>query len=523
MPGANRQSTARELKVLRLLFDVSQILDRSLDLRDTLDPVLKSIAHHMGMMRGTLTLVDEERSKIIIEAAFGLSTSQLQRGVYKVGEGITGKVVETGKPAVVPKISEAPLFLNRTGARKALRKKDISFICVPIVLGNEVIGTLSADQLFAPQISFEEDVKLLSTIASMVASAAKLRQRALEERALLLEDNARLQDELKTKFRPSNIICKSKTMQQVYDQIGTVSRGETTVLVRGESGVGKELVARAIHYNSKRASRPFVKVNCAALSQSLLESELFGHEQGSFTGATRQRKGRFELAHSGTIFLDEIGDFPLPTQVLLLRILQEREFERVGGTDTIKTDVRIVAATNRNLEELIKAGLFREDLYYRLNVFPLFVPPLRKRRTDIPLLADFFAERYASACHKNISRISTPAIDMLMSYHWPGNVRELENCIERAVLVTGDEVIHGHHLPPTLQTADATGTLQAGTLQATLDNVEREMIIEALKDSQGNMSKAATKLGITERIMGLRVKKHNVHTRRYKITDSPAG
>jgi Nif-specific regulatory protein len=309
---------------------------------------------------------------------------------------------------------------------------------------------------------------------------------------------------------------KSKAMQQVYDQIGAVTRGETTVLIRGESGVGKELVAQAIHYNSPRASRPFVKVNCAALSPSLLESELFGHEKGAFTGATRQRKGRFEMAHSGTIFLDEIGDFPLATQILLLRVIQEREFERVGGTETIKTDVRIVAATNRNLEEHIKQGLFREDLYYRLNVFPIFVPSLRKRRTDIPLLADFFTERYARACHKNIARISTPAIDMLMSYHWPGNVRELENCIERAVLMTDDDVIHSHHLPPTLQTADTTGTLHAGTLQATLDNVERELIVEALKANNGNMTKAATELGITERIMGLRVKKHSIQVRQYK-------
>jgi Nif-specific regulatory protein len=516
MPSNHRQSTARELKVLRLLFEISQTLDRSLDLRDTLDPVLKAIAGHMGMMRGTITLVNQEDSRITIEAAYGLSRSELQRGIYHIGEGITGKVVESGKPAVVPRISEAPLFLNRTGARKKLRKKDISFICVPIILGNEVLGTLSADQLFAPQIALEEDVQLLSTIASMVASSAKLRQKANEEHQRLLKDNVRLQDALKKKFRPSNIIGKSKAMQQVYDQIGAVTKGETTVLIRGESGVGKELVAQAIHYNSPRASRPFVKVNCAALSPSLLESELFGHEKGAFTGATRQRKGRFEMAHSGTIFLDEIGDFPLATQILLLRVIQEREFERVGGTETIKTDVRIVAATNRNLEEQMKQGLFREDLYYRLNVFPIFVPSLQKRRTDIPLLADFFTERYGRTCHKNISRISTPAIDMLMSYHWPGNVRELENCIERAVLMTDDDVIHSHHLPPTLQTADATGTLHAGTLQATLDNVERELIVEALKANNGNMTKAAIELGITERIMGLRVKKHNIKVRQYK-------
>ncbi|MBT6490403.1 MAG: sigma-54-dependent Fis family transcriptional regulator, partial [Deltaproteobacteria bacterium] len=324
------------------------------------------------------------------------------------------------------------------------------------------------------------------------------------------------QDALKNKFRPSNIIGNSKPMRQVYDEISKVCKAEATVLIRGESGVGKELVAQAVHYNSDRASRPFVKVNCAALSPTLLESELFGHEQGSFTGATRQRIGRFEAANSGTIFLDEIGDFPMSTQVMLLRFLQEKEFERVGGSKTIKADVRIIAATNRNLEELIANGEFREDLYYRLNVFPIYVPPLRERLTDISLLADFFSERYAKVCNKTISRISTPAIDMLTSYHWPGNVRELENSIERAVLLSDDGVIHGHHLPPTLQTAEATGTQNPRTLQEALDNVEREMLVESLKLHRGNMRKAAKDLGITERIMGLRVRKHRINARRFR-------
>jgi Nif-specific regulatory protein len=304
----------------------------------------------------------------------------------------------------------------------------------------------------------------------------------------------------------------------VYDLIARVSKSDTTVLIHGESGTGKELVAHAIHYNSLRAAKPFIKVNCAALPEGVLESELFGHEKGAFTGAVSQRKGRFELAHGGTIFLDEVGDFSPSTQVKLLRVLQEKEFERVGGNATIKTDVRVIAATNRNLETLIADRTFRQDLYYRLNVFAIHIPPLRDRRADTLLLADYFVEKYSKANRKYIRRISTPAIDMLMSYHWPGNVRELENCIERAVLLSDDGVIHGYHLPPTLQTAEASGTVHAGTLQETLDNVERELILDALKSSRGNMARAACELGITERVMGLRVEKHSIDPKRFRTS-----
>ena len=507
----------REVRELRLLLEIGQILSSSDDLRTIAEPILACMAEHLDMLRGAISLVNEDNETVNIEAGFGLSRAQLQRGVYKLGEGVTGKVVRGGKAAIVPQVSKEPLFLDRTGSRKDIKKQDISFICVPIKWGQKTIGTLSADHLFSARISLQEDVRVLQTIAAMLAQSLRRHQKMAVERLRLLEENARLQDALKTRFRPANIIGNSKSMKSVYDQIAKVCKSDATVLVRGESGVGKELVAHALHYNSDRASRPFIKVNCAALSPTLLESELFGHEQGAFTGATKQRLGRFEMANSGTIFLDEIGDFPMSTQIMLLRFLQEKEFERVGGTKTIKSDVRIIAATNRNLEELISQGLFREDLYYRLNVFPIIVPPLRERRTDVPLLADFFTERYAKSTNKTISRISTPAIDMLTSYHWPGNVRELENCIERAVLLSDDGVIHGHHLPPTLQTGEATGTNNPRTLQEALDNLERELLLESLKAHRGNMRKAASDLGITERIMGLRVRKHDINPRRFRM------
>ncbi len=517
MPNRNGEHRVkRQLPELLLLFEISQRLDRSLDLRDVVGPVLEAIATHMGMMRGTLTLLNRQTGELFIEAAHGLSEMQMERGKYRPGEGVTGKVVATGQPAVVPHISEEALFLDRTGARKGLRKKDVSFICVPIKLGNEVIGALSADRLFEEGVFFGEDVRLLSIIASMIAQAVKLRQSAQEEQHRLLEENLRLQRELKDRFRPANIVGNSKGMQSVYDLIAQVTRSDTTVLIRGESGTGKELVAHAIHYNSLRASKPFIKVNCGALPESVVESELFGHEKGAFTGAIATRKGRFELAHGGTIFLDEVGDLSPTTQIKLLRVIQEREFERVGGTATIKTDVRVITATNRSLEQLIEEGTFRQDLYYRLNVFPIHVPPLRERKTDIPLLADFFVEKYSKVNHKNIRRISTPSIDMLMSYHWPGNVRELENCLERAVLLSSDHVIHGHHLPPTLQTAEASGTAHQGTLDGTVERLERDLIMDALKASRGNKAKAARALGITERIMGLRVRRYTIDPKRFR-------
>jgi Nif-specific regulatory protein len=510
------QKIQKRLKELTLLFEISRILDRSMDLREVAGPVLEAISLHSGMVRGTLTLLNRQTREISIEAAHGLTAGERERGRYRPGEGITGKVVETGLPMVIPRVSQEPQFLNRTGARSKLTPGDVSFICVPIKLGKEVVGALSADRLHEDSGDLEDDLRLLSIISSMVAQAVRLRQSALEERQRLEEENLRLREELKDRFRPSNIIGNSKVMQEVYNQIAQVAPSNATVLIMGESGVGKELVAQAIHYSSPRAAKPFVRVNCAALPETLLESELFGHEKGAFTGAVAGRKGRFELAQGGTIFLDEVGDFSPTTQVRLLRVLQEREFERVGGAETLKVDVRVIAATNKEFDGLIESGKFRQDLYYRLNVFTIHVPPLRERKADILLLADFFAEKYGKANHKRIGRISTPAIDMLMAYHWPGNVRELENCIERAVVLSTDGVIHGHHLPPTLQMAGAGEPIGAGTLAEEMDRVEREMIVEALKVSRGNRARAARALGISERLMGLRVRKYGIDARKFR-------
>jgi Nif-specific regulatory protein len=514
--AARKPKIRKEVTELSLLFEIGQLLDQTMELRDVVNPVLKAIAKGTGMVRGALTLLDRDTGELVIEASHGHSTGEQDRGRYQLGEGVTGNVVRSGRPMAVPKVSEEPLFLNRTKSRENLSKDEISFICVPIKVESEVIGTLSVDKLFDEAVGLDEDIRLLSIIASMISQAVRLRQFAEDGQKRLLEENTRLQEELRDRFRPANIIGNSNKMQGVYDMIAQVASSDTTVLIRGESGVGKELVAHSVHYNSQRSSKPFVRVNCGALPEQLIESELFGHEKGAFTGATSMRKGRFELAHGGTIFLDEIGDLTPHTQIRLLRVVQEREFERVGGNDTIKVDVRIIAATNRDLEAAIENNDFRQDLYYRLSVFPIHIPSLSERKTDILELANFFLDKYSKAGNKTIKRISTPAIDMLTSYHWPGNVRELENCIERAVLLSQDEVLHGHHLPPTLQTAEASNTVMWGTLEEAVERVEKEMIIEALKNSRGNKFKAATALGITERIMGLRVSKYEIAAKEYR-------
>jgi len=304
-------------------------------------------------------------------------------------------------------------------------------------------------------------------------------------------------------------------MRPVVDFIAKIAESTAPVLILGESGTGKEMVARAIHARSGRKSGPFIAVNCGALSEGLLESELFGHEKGAFTGAVKDRMGRFELAHQGTIFLDEIGETNDGFQVKLLRVLQRGEFERVGGAQTLHADVRVVAATNRNLKELIRTGGFREDLFYRLNVFPIYVPPLRNRTADIVLLADHFLEKYAKQFAKPIRRLSSGAIDMLMAYHWPGNVRELENCIERAVLVAEGAVIHPYHMPPTLQTAEASGTETRGDLRGLVEAYERDMIRDALKTSRGVVAAAARSLGTTQRILGYKIGKYRIDPKQY--------
>jgi Nif-specific regulatory protein len=509
-------SLERRLKELTVLYEISQLIGSSFECQKVFSDILNTFHSRLGMNRGTITLLNPTTGELEIQAAHGMTEEEVKRGKYLVGEGITGKVVETGEPMVIPQIEKEPLFLNRTQSRENLTKSDISFICVPIKNGSNVLGALSVDRLFSEEIAFEEDVRLLSITASMIAQGLKIQEMIQDEKKQLLSENITLKEKLKERYNLYNIVGASNKMTEVFQMIERIANTDVTVLIRGESGTGKELVASAIHFNSSRASKPFIKLNCAALPDALIESELFGHEKGAFTGATEQRAGRFERADGGTLFLDEIGTLNLTAQAKLLRVLQEREFERIGGTRTLRVDVRIITATSKDLERSLKEGTFREDLYYRLNVFPIFMPPLRGRKTDILLLADYFVEKFNRKHKKDVRRISTPAIDMLIQYHWPGNVRELENCIERAVLFCADRVIHSYHLPPTLQTGERSGTVPSLSFEEAMKNFEKELIIDALKNSGGNMAEAARLLNTTERIVSYSVKKFQIHPKSYR-------
>ena len=513
--GSDTGEVSGELKTLASLFEISKALSDASRLKSGIQGALEVLERHPGVPRSLVTLLREGTNELYIEASVGLSHAG-QRVHYDIGEGVTGRVVQTGRPVVVPEISREPMFLNRAGKRKLSPLWEITVICVPILVDGEPVGTLNVDLPFQKERDYDRTQSFFSIVAAMIGQAVKINRLLDVERGRLLEENVHLREELRERYDFSNLIGNSGPIRRVYEQVAQVSGTNTTVMLRGESGTGKELIAHAIHYNSPRRNRPFVKVNCAALPETLIESELFGYEKGAFTGANAQKKGRFELAEGGTLFLDEIGELNSAAAVKILRVLQEREFDRLGGTGTIKSDVRLIVATNKDLERAIAEGAFREDLYYRLNVFAIFVPPLRERKPDILLLADHFLEKYAGRHGKNILRITTPAIDMLMSYHWPGNVRELENTIERAVLVCDGGAIHGHHLPPTLQTAEATGTAANLCFKEAVESYERDLIQDALKTTKGNCSKAAALLKTTERVVNYKVRKLKIDSRRFR-------
>ena len=511
-----QKKRSSEARFLATLVEVNQGLAAARSPRAGLQRGLEILGDLYGVSRTSVVLFNPKSERLEIEASEGLSPEG-RRATWGRGEGITGQVVRSGRPVVVPQISQEPSFLHRTGKRrKAGVSTETTFICVPIPGRRGPAGAMNVDLPFQKDRDYDHDLQLFRVVATMFGQALRVKQLVEAERQRLLDENIHLREELKERYDFSHIIGTSGPMRQVFEQVARVAPTNTTVLIRGESGTGKELIAHAIHYNSPRAKKPFLKVSCAALPDSLIESELFGYEKGAFTGAAGRKKGRFELAEQGTLFLDEIGDINLSTQVKLLRVLQEREFERLGGTESIKSDVRLIAATNADLEKAIAAKTFREDLHYRLNVFTIFVPPLRERKTDILLLADSFLEKYAAEHGRAIKRISTPAIDMLMAYHWPGNVRELENSLERAVLVCDGSVVHAHHLPPTLQTAEASGTATTTSLADAVGAYEKDLIQDALKTTRGNRVRAAKLLNSTERIISYKVQKYEIDCSRFR-------
>lgn len=508
----------RSVQELSLLFTISRTLANSLELGEVVQPALRKLQGLMGLERGTITIINRDTGSFVLAEAVGLPRDYNSKNYLKIIKKVLSRTVDKKEAVIIPDL--LTWFEEESFSKELTQPLDIvkqtGLISVPLKLGEEIIGTLSIERLKKAHESWESDLRILSMIASIIAQAARLRQDTHEHISSLRAENDRLQEEISKIFRPEHIIGNSSLMKTVYLHIEQVAQSVTTVLIRGESGTGKELIAKALHQKSDRTNKAFVKFNCAALPESIIESELFGHEKGAFTGALSMRRGRFETAHGGTIFLDEIGDISPAMQVKLLRVLQEKEFERVGSQETITSDVRILAATSRDLESMMAEGKFREDLYYRLNVFPIYAPPLRERKSDVLLLADHFIEKYSGAKKGKPIRISSAAIDLLMSYHWPGNVRELENCIERAVLLSKGQSIKAHHLPPTLQKKTVNETRQTSTLEDAIDSLEREMIVDALKETGSNMAEAARNLGITERKINLRVKKHQIDRSLYR-------
>ena len=496
---------APEITVLQ---EIAFAVAHGRDVRKLLEEVLAILERRTGMLRGTFTLLEGDEFRI--EATSGLNAEERALGRYHAGEGITGIVAKTGRPEIVVDVRKDRRFLNRTKARKL--DEPVSFVCVPLLHGGQVIGTLSVDRRMGGDTGgLARDVALLEIIANLCAEAAAACREHLSEQEALRNENMKLRGMLGE--APGRIVGNSTQMRAVYEQIAQVAPSGATVLIRGSSGTGKELVAKEIQAQSPRKDKPFVILNCAALPEALVESELFGHEKGAFTDARERRIGRAEAANGGTLFLDEIGDLSIPVQVKLLRFLQDRTFCRVGSNEERTSDVRFIAATSRNLEELMEKKLFREDLYYRLSVFPIVLPDLASRPEDILPLAQHFLSRIRVKYGKGEMRFSAPAVEMLQSYSWPGNVRELENCVERAVLTAKDGCIRGYNLPESMRRSEFAesspfeddGGLR--TLAAQVAAFERRVLEDALKRNGGNRSAAGRELGVSPRMMCYKLKK----------------
>lgn len=529
IPNATSSVADQEMAILT---EIGQILSSTLELRDAFGKIMQIISEKLDMHRGTLVLLDESTGRLRTEAAVGLAPGDIERNRFALGEGITGNVVATGRARTVADIRNDPDFLNRTGRLGAEQSgQQISFLCVPIRIEGRTAGALAVDKPFVSEGQLRNDEIFIEIIAAFLAQAIQINRMVLRQKEELLEENAQLRAQVRDRYRFENIIGDAPAMHEVFATVGQVANSRATVLLLGETGTGKEMIAKAIHYNSPRKEKPFIRVNCGAMTSTLLESELFGHVKGSFTGAIKDKIGRFEAADGGTIFLDEIGTMEPQLQVKLLRVLQEREFERVGDTQVVKVDVRVIAATNVDLQEEVAKGTFREDLFYRLNVVPVYLPPLRNRREDIPRLIDFFLDKYNAINDRKLRRISRDMLNVLLRYPWPGNVRELENAIERAVVLSRDEDFTEDLLPlsvrmfaqqrRTSQSSESIETLtrrlsdqaiadyelrEGEIYQLVIDQIEHALIDRALARCGGVKTKAADFLGINRNTLNKKVK-----------------
>jgi len=510
---------------LSLLLEVNNAVVAVLDLHELLNAVSKSLRRLVAHEYASLSLYDTETQRLQIHALdFPVSKGLIQEGLSIPVDGSpTGRALTTRQPVFITRKEIAEFGSDI--ARRILAEGLKSALCLPLISHGRPLGTLVVASLQDEHFP-EKDADLLQHVANQIAIAVEnsLTFRQVVDRAnLLSEEKLYLQDEIRTEYNFEEIVGESPALKRILQQITTVAPTDSTILIQGETGTGKELIARAIHNLSARRERTLVKVNCAAIPTGLLESELFGHEKGAFTGAITQRIGRFELAHRGTLFLDEVGDIPLELQPKLLRVLQEQEFERLGNSRTMRVNVRLVAATNANLAQKVADHHFRSDLYYRLNVFPLTIPPLRERREDIPLLVRYFAQKHAQRMKKPINTIPAKAMTALTEYHWPGNIRELENFIERAVIlsrgaeleVPSSELKQSPPSVPTVMAANGSSGTSDGT--ATLEVAERDYIVRVLGETNwviGGPAGAAARLGMKRTTLQSRIRKLGI-TRHY--------
>lgn len=503
---------------LKVLYRFSLLLGEALNLDKTLGDLLDVMSASLSMKRGTVVLRGEEPGTLAIRASCGLSDREKGRGVYRQDEGVTGRIYQTGKPYIVEDIARDALFLNKTGARRTSGAKT-SFIGVPITLAGETVGVLSVDRLFGESVSFKEDVEFLTILAALVAQVVNLNKQVAAREESLIRTNKSLRAEISEKYDDFFMVGTSNSMVEVQSLISKVAKSRASVLLLGESGTGKTLIARIIHETSLRGDMPFVKLNCAAIPENLLEAELFGYERGAFTGADRSKPGRIEEAHGGTLFMDEVGELPLLMQTKLLRFLQEREFERLGSSETREVDVRIVTATNLDMVKAVAEGRFRQDLFYRLNVFPINVPPLRERKRDIPLLLNHFLAKFSREYRREL-RLTPSALELLTRHDWPGNVREMENLIERLAILIDDGTIDAQDIPLTILEG-ASGAEEEAPAQVpappNLGEVERAEVLAALKRNGWIQAQAARELGISERQLGYRLKKYGLEEEVYAL------
>jgi Nif-specific regulatory protein len=542
MPQTNVATTPEsELLVVQ---EAARLITKSHEPEPAIQGILRLLSQLLGLNRGRVLLPSPDLGTLEIRYAYGLTREERARGRYMIGEGVTGRVYQTGQLALIQNIDEEPTYLARAVDRTTLPDEAVAFIAVPIVIDEFPAGVLAVHRLRLRERPFQRDVALLQVIATFIGQVLRVNELVAERTAHLLSENQLLRNKLESRGARYGIIGQSQALQQAIQQALQVARTGTTVLLLGESGTGKERFARMQHLASDRNEGPFVSINCAAIPATLIESELFGHERGAFTGATAMKRGKIEMASDGTLFLDEIGDLDLDLQAKLLKVLEQKTIQRIGSSKDINVDVRIVAATHKNLQEAVNDNRFRLDLFYRLNIFPIRLPPLRARQGDVPILARFFL----NAANQEYGRrlvFGPGALEVLDGYPWPGNIRQLENLVKRAVLMSMEEQIsrdlvkqilvdeeginspdmlesyHAPHAPhashgvraaPHERAAmygNGNGSGNGDGLRPYLRVREDEstQIVEALQRHQGNKTRAAISLGMTPRQLRYRIKK----------------